>query len=70
MEKWQHHLKGPKLGVTFSLIALLVCMSVNEIVIMERDVLLAALLVYMIDSLKFMLIKELKDYTKGTVMCL
>lgn len=58
------------MGVTFSLIALLVCMSVNEIVIMERDVLLAALLVYMIDSLKFMLIKELKDYTKGTVMCL
>ena len=45
-------------------------MSVNEIVIMERDVLLAALLVYMMDSLKFMLIKELKDYTKGTVMCL
>lgn len=52
----------PKIGrYTFSLIALLVCMSVNEIVIMERDVLLAALLDCMIDFLKFLLIKEWKD---------
>lgn len=62
-------MKGLKLGVIFLLIVLLVCMSVNEIVIMECDVLLVVLLVYMIDFLKFMLIKELKDYIKGIVMC-
>lgn len=62
-------MKGLKLGVIFLLIVLLIFMSVNKIVIMECDVLLVVLLVYMIDFLKFMLIKELKDYIKGIVMC-